>query len=772
MESSAFSRVKSLLKYARPAQWTAILSGMATALLYAMLVLILALFVDLLVTRGRIPGVAQLPAREQEAVARDWSALPDEDRARAFEHICQRESDRPRLANPEEERWAVVFDQAITVEAGAALLGDTTMAPPVPSAMTPENLQAWAARRKLSGGDAYYRAMQINELRWRMYVWHYLNRHVGPDAADRWAEDTGVSTLTLARLEQEPRRTYGSLGLVVRQRNTPWARVTSTFASLAGWTWRAADPNRGYMTGLLVLGLGLVLLRGICMVVMNDAAARASLEVVTRLRRSIYHHTARQGAMTINAGAVDEAGQLFTRQVEHVHEALHYSLTHSYRYALFFPLMLLIALFAHFWLALACLMFAALVWAVAGQMTSSFRRRARAATRVATNRLELLLESLRHMRLVKSYLMELFNQSRVERQLADYATAQTRRSRGDAFAKPLLTAFAVMAGLALLYLAGWVVLNEGLSVAGVVVLAVAFLSLYFPVRARLAGRRTMRHGREAAAAIFEFLDRKGDVATYPDAEFLPGIHRGIEFADVTVREPETGRLLLNKASFKVRAGQRVGIVGSDVEEQLALVSLIPRFLDPAEGEVKIDGRSVKWVTQDSLRAQIGLVLQNSLVFNDTVSNNIGCGDPSFTLPQIIEAAKLAHAHQFVQRLPHGYETPIGELGRSLSPGEQFRIALARAVLRDPSLYVIEELSDLDDDTKDLVDDTLNRVLPGKTVIYLPHRVSTLRSCDKILLLHEGRVVAAGEHRDLMADNELYRHLYYLEFNPYADAVAG
>ena len=113
------------------------------------------------------------------------------------------------------------------------------------------------------------------------------------------------------------------------------------------------------------------------MVVMNDAAARALLEVVTRLRRSIYHHTARQGAMTINAGAVDEAGQLFTRQVEHVHEALYYSLTHAYRYALFFPLMLLIALVAHFWLALACLMFAALVWAVAGQMTSSFRRRAR-----------------------------------------------------------------------------------------------------------------------------------------------------------------------------------------------------------------------------------------------------------------------------------------------------------------------------------------------------------------------------------------------------------
>jgi ABC-type multidrug transport system fused ATPase/permease subunit len=477
--------------------------------------------------------------------------------------------------------------------------------------------------------------------------------------------------------------------------------------------------------------------------------------------------------MTINAEAVDEAGGLFTRKVEEVHEALLHSLTYSYRYAVFFPLMLLIAMLTHFWLSIAFIVFAIIVWAIAGQLTLMFRRPSRVASRVAANRLELLLESLRHMRLVKSYLMELFNQSRVERQLADYAKAHVRRSRGDAIAKPFLAAFAVMAGISLLFLAGWVVLNGGLSVAGLVVVSVAFLSLYNPVRARLVGRRVLRHGREAAAAIFEFLDRRGDVATYPDADFLPGVNRGLEFADVSIRDPESGQMILNKISLKVKAGQRVGIVGSDPEQQLALVSLIPRFVDPTEGEVKVDGRSLKWVTPDSLRAQIGLVLQNSLVFNDTVANNIGCGDPSYTLPQIIESAKLAHAHQFIQRLPYGYETQIGDLGHSLRPGEQFRIALARAILRDPSLYIIEEPAEhLDDDTKDLVDDTLARVLPGKTVIYLPHRMSTLRECDRIYLLHDGRIIAAGEHRELMNDNELYRHLYYLEFNPFAEATVA
>ena len=134
------------------------------------------------------------------------------------------------------------------------------------------------------------------------------------------------------------------------------------------------------------------------------------------------------------------------------------------------------------------------------------------------------------------------------------------------------------------------------------------------------------------------------------------------------------------------------------------------------------------------------MLQHNLVFHDTVANNIGCGDPAYTLPQIIEAAKTAHAHHFIQKLPQGYETPIGEMGHPLSVSEQFRIALARAILRDPALLIIEEPEKtLDEDSKNLLDDTLARVLPGRTVIFLPHRISTIRSCDVLFMLHKGRV---------------------------------
>jgi ATP-binding cassette subfamily B protein len=164
-------------------------------------------------------------------------------------------------------------------------------------------------------------------------------------------------------------------------------------------------------------------------------------------------------------------------------------------------------------------------------------------------------------------------------------------------------------------------------------------------------------------------------------------------------------------------------------------------------------------------------MQHNLVFHDSVANNISCGDKAYTQPEIIEAAKLAHAHNFIQKLPEGYETAIGELGHSLSISQQYRIALARAVLRDPALIIIEEPATLlDDDTKALIDDTYSRVLPGRTVIFLPHRISTIRMCDRLFLLHRGQLEAAGTHREMLARSPLYRHLHYIEFNEIAETA--
>jgi ATP-binding cassette subfamily B protein len=312
-------------------------------------------------------------------------------------------------------------------------------------------------------------------------------------------------------------------------------------------------------------------------------------------------------------------------------------------------------------------------------------------------------------------------------------------------------------------------LNGQLEVSAALALVTALACMYWPVIHWMENRRYLRRAKRSALVLFNFLDRNGGVGQDIEAEFLPPMSQQVEFDSVILEDPSSRRRLLNDVSFGFGAGQQVAIVGPDELEKHALVYLIARFLDPHKGEIRMDRRNLRWVTIDSLRAQIGMVLQNNLVFTDTVANNIGCGDRTYPLPRIIEAAKVAHAHQFIQKLPKGYETIIGDLGYSLSVGEQFRIALARAILREPAFFIIEEPTiPLDHDTKALIDDTLARILPGHTVLFLAHRLSTLRNCDQIFVLYNGRIVAAGQHRELLAKNELYRHLQYLEFNEFGN----
>jgi ATP-binding cassette subfamily B protein len=605
------------------------------------------------------------------------------------------------------------------------------------------------------------------ERRWQAHVFQLLKDRAGDDAADAYQSTTAQRGRPATGGEPA---SLGVLSLVVRTQNDFTGAVLGWLASWNDWMWEPGD-NYSYLGGLLVVAVLLVLLRAVLMFVVSYSAARATTEAATRLRRAIYHHTFRLGTLAFRALGPSEAVSVFTRHLEAVHDALYAWLTVVFREPIKFGLILAFALLINFWLALAFLVCAVLVWLIGGQIAAFFRRQGRVATRRAADQLALIQASIKLMRLVKCYLMELFNQSRVERQLARYANAQMQRYRGEALYRPLLVFLGTLAAVVLLYVAGLVVLSGRLGVASGITLATALVSLYWPLENWLEHRRFLRRGRESAAVMFNFLDRSGGVGQVVGAEFLPPLAKLLEFDDVSLREPGTRRPLLLGVSFSIQAGQRVAIVGPEDMEKHALVYLLPRFLDPDSGEIRIDSKNLRWVTFESLRAQIAIVLQHNLVFDDSVANNIGCGDPSFTLPQIIEAAKIAHAHQFIQKLPQGYETHIGEMGHSLRVGEQFRIALARAVLRDPALLVVEEpLTPLDDDTKALLDDTFARILPGRTTIFLPHRLSTIRSCDRVFLLHKGRIEASGDHRELLSQNDLYRHLQYLEFNEFAGKV--
>jgi ATP-binding cassette subfamily B protein len=300
-----------------------------------------------------------------------------------------------------------------------------------------------------------------------------------------------------------------------------------------------------------------------------------------------------------------------------------------------------------------------------------------------------------------------------------------------------------------------------MSVAGLALKSAAIVALFYALNRWIAAQVRVARARESAADVFEFLDRRGETGQGIDAEFLQPMTRKLELVGASLREPGTGRMVLEDVTLTVPAGTRAAVVFTDPGEARALAHLITRFQDPTAGEVRIDGKNIRWVTFESVRAQVALVMEDALTFTDTVANNIGCGELGYSLPQIIEAAKAAHAHQFVQRLPYGYETLIGDGGASLRPGERFRIALARALLRDPSLIVIEEPAEhLDPDSLVLIDDAVARIRHGRTILFLARRPATVRSADEVFVLHNGRLRAGGSHDDLIHGSELYRLLHF------------
>lgn len=727
MGTDALSRLRTDFVKSQPARWGALVCSVGAAVTFVLLLLLLYLFVDLLVWRGEVPSYAQLTAAQKNEFATEWAGRSDTDRADAVARLGVTDPHRAqRLA-----------------------------------ARTDADLHARTPAEEHLFADEW-------EARWQGGVYLALRDRVSPAAADAYLPPAADRP---EWSDPNAKPQFGPLSLVVRERNRWTAPVLGRLAAWNGWSWApgaTGSANVRYLTGLFLLAFGLAVARGALVNALTYLSSAVTLEAVTKVRRAVYFHTYRLGALTMQAVGTDEAADLLTRRVEEVGDAIHARLTGAVRYPLTAALLVGLILLVNFWLALSFLALAALVWLIGGQMAAHFRREGRLGERQARGALDLLKESMSLFRLVKCFQMERFNQARVERQLTESARANWRKMRGTMLAGPLLASVVLVAGVALLYLAARGVLAGGLTVAGLAVLAVALVALGAPVAGLFAYARTVRRGREAADAIFEFLDRRGETAEAADAEFLPGLTTRLEFRQVTLDDPATGTRLLENVTFAVPAHASIAIVGASTLEKHALVHLIPRFLDPTAGEVRIEDKNIRWVTHESLRAQVALVMQDDLTFTDTVANNIGVGSPEHNLPQIIEAAKLAHAHQFIEKLPFGYETLIGPTGYALAPGQRFRLALARALLRDPSVLIIEEpTGPIDEDTLVLLDDTLARVSGSRTIIFLGQRLSTLRNVNRVFLLKDGHIAASGGHDELWKSSDAYRGLQLT-----ADATAG
>jgi len=406
-------------------------------------------------------------------------------------------------------------------------------------------------------------------------------------------------------------------------------------------------------------------------------------------------------------------------------------------------------------------------------------RRVRSTTRRGQDKLaeiqNILHETITGVRIVKAFCMEAWETRRFREAAKRLFRANLRSVSATAISSPLMDIIGAIA-IALLILLGRDSIKLHVFTAGsFLAFIVAVFKLYDPVRKFSQFNNNFQQAIGASSAIFNFLDSQDDIAEKPNAIVLPRFHKGISFERVHFRysNGEEGREVLHDINLQIAPGEVAAIVGSSGSGKTTLVHLLPRFFDVSGGRLLIDGHDVRDLKISSLRSQIAMVTQDTILFNDTVRNNIEYGHPETSMDRVEEAARAALAHDFILALPEGYDTVIGERGLMLSGGERQRISIARAILKDAPILVLDEAtSALDSESESLVQSALQNLMTGRTVFVVAHRLSTVRRADRIVVLEGGIIVDEGTHECLMGRTGIYRRLYDLQFEDLETASRG
>jgi len=463
--------------------------------------------------------------------------------------------------------------------------------------------------------------------------------------------------------------------------------------------------------------------------------------------------------------AMHSSGELVSRVVSDVsliQMAVSGRLLDLFQQSVTLVLLVVLLLSTDFKLALICLVGLPPIVIVIARFGELMRRRSLRAQQRMADLTALLSESIRGANVVKAFGMEKFEEARFRTATRNYLRVQLRAQLLSLASSPVVESIMTLGAAVLLFYAGKQVRAGELTAPVLAQFIGNLMLLYEPIRKLNKVNLVVQQARVGASRTREILEAVNEVEERPGAITIDGVHEGLRFANVHFSYGDAP--VLRGIDLEIPRGQIVALVGPSGAGKTTLVGLLPRFFDPTDGQVQIDGADVRDLTLRSLRAQIGIVTQETVLFDDTIRNNIAYGRADVPLDKVREAAKAAYADDFVTAQPKGYDTRIGELGSQLSGGQRQRLAIARAILKDAPILILDEAtSHLDSESESLVQEALKNLMKDRTTLVIAHRLATAMQAHRILVMEEGRIVESGTHGELLERGGLYRKLYDLQF---------
>ncbi len=538
-------------------------------------------------------------------------------------------------------------------------------------------------------------------------------------------------------------------------------RLNEAASEWIGQWYSGGLPHDGLLTALLLAGLFLLaILRGIGFFFSKYLIEWVAQRVVMGLRNDLFSKILRLPLLYFTGS---RTGELMSRTLNDT-QMIERGITEVICDVVQQPFVLLAAAGALMLTDMRLALIGLAIFPICVLPIAVFGKRVRRHAKAGQERIadlsSIQQEAIAGAAIVKAYGNESREQERFERHSLDFFRRQVKIVASKAAVNPLMEIFSVVAAIAIFLYAR----QTGLDLPSLAVFLFSMVVMYDPVKKLSRVHLTIQQSTAAAERIFAILDTVDTVADHPGATPLQGPIQEIRFEDISFAYGPGKPLVLDGIHLTTRSGELVALVGGSGSGKTTLVNLLPRFFDPSHGHVRIDGRDLRDFTLASLRRHIGLVTQETILFNDTVFHNIAYGEPGATREQVEAAARKAHAHDFILAMPDGYDTVIAERGLLLSGGQRQRLAIARALLRNPPILILDEAtSALDTESEHAVQLALNDAMEGRTVFAIAHRLSTIRRADQILVLHQGHIVQRGRHQELLDQEGIYRRLYHMQF---------